>query len=230
MRSFGLKPLITEDLGLIPFLDAYDCQRRTIDMRQTGAGDDTFYLLEHPHVVTKGRNATDSALIASPELLAAKNVTLVETDRGGDITYHGPGQLVGYPILQLEPERRDIRRYVHDVEEVLLRTLNGFSIDARRDPVHRGVWVADRKIASVGIRISKWVTSHGFALNVNTDLSYFSLIVPCGITNCTMTSMAQELGRPVPLDEVKAAIVSVFCSVFDRAQVTPAVSGKVGND
>ena len=154
---------------MIPFLDAYDRQRRTIESRQNETGDDTLYLLEHPHVITKGRNATQSALIASPELLATKNVTLVETDRGGDITYHGPGQLVGYPILQLEEGRRDIRRYVHDVEELLLRTLSEFCIDARRDPIHRGVWVEDRKIASVGIRISKWVTSHGFALNVDLD-------------------------------------------------------------
>ena len=224
-----MRTLVTEDLGLVPFLEAYDCQRRAVDMRQTGAGHDTLFLLEHPHVITKGRNATGAALTAGPDLLAALGVQLVETDRGGDVTYHGPGQLVGYPILQLEPERHDIRRYVHDVEEALLMTLDELSINARRDPVHRGVWVEDRKIASVGIRISKWVTSHGFALNVDTDLSFFSLIVPCGISGCRMTSMSKELGRPVAMDEVKTVVARMFCDVFDRDHVGAVVRGEVGN-
>ncbi|MEJ2722949.1 MAG: lipoyl(octanoyl) transferase LipB, partial [bacterium] len=212
---------VTENLSLVPFVDAYDVQRRTVEMRQNDEGTDTLILLEHPHVVTVGRNATRSSLTAGPDLLKSKGVDLVETDRGGDITYHGPGQLVGYPILRLEPDRRDIRRYVHDIEEVLLRTLDAYSIEARRHDVHRGVWVGDRKIASVGIRISRWVTSHGFALNVNTDLSYFSLIVPCGITGCTMTSMASELDGPVPMDEVKTVVAGMFCAVFDREPAAP---------
>jgi lipoyl(octanoyl) transferase len=216
-----MNPVHVHDLGLIAFDEAYAIQRDTVTRIQKGTGQDTLYLLEHAHVVTKGRNAGDSTLVAGPELLRQRSVTLVETDRGGDVTYHGPGQLVGYPIIELEPDRRDIRRYVYDVEEVLIRTLDGFSIKAHRDPVNRGVWVDDRKIASVGIRISRWVTSHGFALNVNTDLSYFSLIVPCGIEGCRMTSIENELGNQVDMQRVKTAIVDVFADVFGR---TPVVS------
>lgn len=217
------------DLGLIAFDEAYALQRDTVTRIQNGTGQDTLYLLEHSHVVTKGRNAGDSTLVAGTELLKQRGVTLVETDRGGDVTYHGPGQLVGYPIIELETDRRDIRRYVYDVEEVLIRTLDGFSIKAHRDPVHRGVWVDDRKIASVGIRISRWVTSHGFALNVNTDLSFFSLIVPCGIEGCRMTSIANELGNQVDMQQVKDAIVDVFADVFGRAPVVSNSTRGIGH-
>ncbi len=159
------------DLNTFPYDDAFALQKRTVERLQSGTGAETLYLLEHPHVITVGRNASRTSLAAGAALLRARGVQLAETDRGGDVTYHGPGQLIGYPILCLEPGRRDIRRYVSDVEEVILRTLAGFSIEGRRDPVHRGVWIDDRKIASVGIRISRWVTCHGLALNVNTDLS-----------------------------------------------------------
>jgi len=208
--------VVVHDLGTVPYEDAYRVQRETVERLQRGGTEEALYLLEHPHVITKGRNASGSTLLADRDLLARKGVALVETDRGGDITYHGPGQLVGYPILQLEPARRDIRRYVSDVEELLIRTLSGFSISAHRNAAHRGVWIGDCKIASVGIRISRWVTSHGFALNVNTDLSYFSLIVPCGIQNCRMTSMARELGCSVDLGAVKDAAARAFSSVFGR--------------
>jgi len=150
----------------------------------------------------------------------------VETDRGGDVTYHGPGQLVGYPILRLEEGRRDIRRYVNDVEEVLIRALAELSIEAQRHPRHRGVWVGPRKIASLGIRISRWVTSHGFALNVSTDLSYFSLIVPCGIEGCAMTSIERELGRSVEMSAVKEIVTRSFSDVFGR-EVVPANGSSV---
>jgi len=209
------------DLGTVPYEEAFRLQRETVASLQAGRTEEALYLLEHPHVITKGRNASRSTLLASRDHLARRGVALVETDRGGDITYHGPGQLVGYPILQLEPARRDIRRYVTDVEEVLIRTLSAFSIEAHRNEALRGAWVGDRKIASVGIRISRWVTSHGFALNVSTDLSYFSLIVPCGIQNCRMTSMARELGRSVDMREVKSAAIRAFSSVFGR-DVLPA--------
>jgi len=208
--------VVVHDLGTLTYDDACRLQRETVERLQRGGKEEALYLLEHPHVITRGRNASGSTLRAGRDLLESRGVALVQTDRGGDITYHGPGQLVGYPILQLEPERRDIRRYVTDVEEVLIRTLTGFSIAAHRNAAHRGVWIGDRKIASVGIRISRWVTSHGFALNVNTDLSYFSLIVPCGIENCRMTSMASELGRSLDMQEVKRAVVRAFLSVFGR--------------
>jgi lipoyl(octanoyl) transferase len=217
--------VVVHDLGTVPYDDAFGLQRETVERLQSGGKEEALYLLEHSHVITRGRNASSSTLRAGRDLLESRGVALVQTDRGGDITYHGPGQLVGYPILQLEPERRDIRRYVTDVEEVLIRTLSEFSIAAHRNAAHRGVWIGDRKIASVGIRISRWVTSHGFALNVNTDLSYFSLIVPCGIENCRMTSMASELGRPVDMQEVKRAVVRAFSGVFGR-EVALAPAGE----
>ena len=174
------------------------------------------FLLEHPNVITLGRNATDGALVAGRPAITDRGVEVAETDRGGDVTYHGPGQLVGYPIVALEPGRRDIRRYVHDLEEVLIRTLADFGIESRRHPVHRGVWSGECKIASLGIRISRWVTSHGFALNVNTDLSYYSLINPCGIVGCKMTSMASKLGNEVEMALVKSAVISNFSNVYGR--------------
>jgi lipoyl(octanoyl) transferase len=208
--------LIIRDLGVIAYDDAFTLQKETVERVRSGRSDETLYLLEHPHVITLGRNASTASLVASASLLRAQDVALVETDRGGDVTYHGPGQLVGYPILLLELGRRDIRRFVTDLEEALLRTLAEFGIEGRRDSVHRGVWVGKSKIASVGVRISRWVTCHGFALNVNTDLSYFSLIHPCGITGCRMTSISQELGTAIDMDAVKAAFAEKFAHVFDR--------------
>jgi lipoyl(octanoyl) transferase len=205
-----------KDIGIVGYHDALALQRDTVRNLQAEGGEETLYLLEHQHVVTLGRNATMASLVASRELLALKGVDLVETDRGGDITYHGPGQLVGYPILALEEGRQDIRRYVSDVEEALIRTLAELGITGRRDPVHRGVWVRDCKIASVGIRISRWVTSHGFALNVSTDLSYFGLIVPCGIAGCRMTTISNEIGRPLEMATVKSIFVDKFCDIFER--------------
>jgi lipoyl(octanoyl) transferase len=215
--------VLLHNLGVVPYETALGLQRGTVAGLQAGAPDEALYLLEHPHVVTRGRNASLSTLLASEELLARKGVILVETDRGGDVTYHGPGQLVGYPILRLEEGRRDIRRYVNDVEEVLIRALAELSIEAQRHPRHRGVWVGPRKIASLGIRISRWVTSHGFALNVSTDLSYFSLIVPCGIEGCAMTSIERELGRSVEMSTVKEIVTRSFSAVFER-EVVPARS------
>jgi len=209
-----MRLVTVHDLGTLDYADALALQRRAVERLQTTGEGQVLYLLEHPHVITRGRNACASTLLAGPDLLAQRKVSLFETDRGGDVTYHGPGQLVGYPILRLESGMRDIRRYVRDVEETIIRALHDFSIAAHRHSAHRGVWVGDRKIASVGIRISRWVTCHGFALNVNTDLSYFSLIVPCGIQGCRMTSMAKELGREIPLQAVKETIVNAFLSVF----------------
>lgn len=210
--------MIVHDLGRIRYAHALKLQRDAVArLQQDRSGAETLYLLEHEHVVTLGRNATTGSLVASKELLALKGVELVETDRGGDITYHGPGQLVGYPIIALEDERRDIRGYVRDVEEALIRTLAAFDIQGRRDPANRGVWVEDRKIASVGIRISRWVTMHGFALNVGTDLSFFSLIVPCGIAGCRMTTIEQELGKAVGMSAVKNTFIEKFCDVFARS-------------
>jgi len=211
------------DLGSVPYDDALALQRREVERVQRG-GEDTFLLVEHPHVISVGRNADGSALTADRRLIEARGVQVVECDRGGDVTYHGPGQLVGYPILSLESGRRDIRRYVNDVEEILVRTLADFDVEAHRHPEHRGAWVGTAKIASVGIRISRWVTSHGFALNVDTDLSFFSLMDPCGIKGCEMTTLARTLARqpePVDMASVKHRIVQNFEAVFNRRALMP---------
>lgn len=225
-----MRRMTVRDLGVIHYDEAFAIQKRSVDALQRGLGGEVLYLLEHPHVITLGRNASIRSLLADRRRLAQHGVTLVETDRGGDATYHGPGQLVGYPILELEEGRRDIRRFVRDLEDVLIRTLSDFGLDARRDPVHRGVWIDDRKIASVGIRISRWVTCHGFALNVATDLGYFSLIHPCGIVGCRMTSIERELGRSIDGRRVKSVFIDHFAGVFSR-EITerPASSCAAGS-
>jgi lipoate-protein ligase B len=216
------------DSGVVPYRRAIEIQKREVKRIQGGDGDQTFFLLEHPSVITLGRNATGAAIVAGEEAMCERGVEVLETDRGGDATYHGPGQLVGYPIIELETGRKDIRRYVHDLEEVLIRTLADFGITTRHHPVHRGVWVQNRKIASLGIRISRWVTCHGFALNVNTDLDYYKLITPCGIEGCEMTSMAVELEGPVDMIAVKAAVVPHFADVFSRSVLWHGTDAVVG--
>jgi lipoate-protein ligase B len=196
-------------------MEAFNLQKELVSSIQSGSEDHLLFV-QHPHVLTVGRNASGEAIIADRRLIEARGVEIAETDRGGDVTYHGPGQLVGYPLLKLEGKRRDIRRYVHDLEEALIRTLADFGIEGRRHDVHRGVWVGERKIASLGIRLSRWVTCHGFALNVDTDLDYFALITPCGIAGCEMTTMTRELGRPVAIDDVAAAAVTHIGDVFER--------------
>jgi lipoyl(octanoyl) transferase len=204
------------DLGVVDYDRAFALQKAHVERLQREEGDDVLIFVEHPHVITVGRNATGRAIVADRTFIESRGARVVATDRGGDVTYHGPGQLVGYPIIRLEAGRRDIRRYVHDLEEVLIDTLADFDVEAARHAVHRGVWVRDRKIASLGIRISRWVTSHGFALNVSTDLSYFSLMNPCGIEGCTMTSLALECTGPVSMAVVRERVTANFGRVFAR--------------
>jgi len=212
------------DLGRMEYDDAFALQKREVERLQRGEGDDVLLFVEHPHVITVGRNADGSALIADRRLIEARGARVVATDRGGDVTYHGPGQIVGYPIIRLEASRHDIRRYVHDLEEVLIMTLADFGVFADRHQVHRGVWVKNRKIASLGIRISRWVTMHGFALNVSTDLSYFSLMNPCGIAGCVMTSMETELASPVAITAVRDRVIAHFADVFEREMHGEAIA------
>jgi lipoate-protein ligase B len=218
------------DINTVPYRDALELQRQAAARRQDNESGDSIFLLEHPPVITLGRNADGSALLVTEEALRSRGVELVETDRGGDVTFHGPGQLIGYPVLALEPGRRDIGRYVKDLEEVLIRTLAGFDIPSRRDEKNRGVWTQNGKIASVGIRIARWVTSHGFALNVTTDLSYFTLINPCGIAGCRMTSMQRELGTAPDMRAVKSSIADHFSSVFERELILPDTPAEVIGD
>ena len=208
-------------LGVVEYQASLDLQRDLVDARKRGEIGDQLLLLEHPPVITLGvRSRSDrSHVLATDDMLAELGVALFETGRGGDVTYHGPGQLVGYPIIELAADRRDVHRYVRDLEEVLIEAVAGFGIRAERVPGLTGIWVGREKLAAIGVRISRWVTSHGFALNVSTDLSQFGLIVPCGIPDRGVTSMERLLGRPVLMDEVAEAVSARFADVFS-AQLT----------
>jgi lipoyl(octanoyl) transferase len=204
----------TRILGRISFQEAYTLQRRLWAERVAGKIHDQLLLLEHPPVITMGSGFRRSHLLASADLLAESGIELVATDRGGDVTYHGPGQLIGYPILDLQPDRMDVLRYLRDLEEVLLRILGEFGIRGYRREGFTGVWVNHQKIASIGVKISRWVTYHGFALNVNTNLAAFDLIVPCGIADVRMTSLQKELGQAPPMREVTAIASEKMNEVF----------------
>lgn len=207
-------------LGTVPYREAWAIQRRLATERSAGRIPDTLLLLAHPPVITLGKGGSPAHLLGSARDLARRGVEFVETDRGGDITFHGPGQIVGYAIVDLTARGRDLHRYLRDVEEVLIRALADLGIAAGRAPGLTGVWVADAKIAAIGIRVSRWVAHHGFALNVDTDLSYFDLIVPCGIADRRVTSMAALLGRPVGRAAVEDALARVFESVFGAREST----------
>jgi lipoyl(octanoyl) transferase len=213
-------------LGRVPYADALALQQQLVEERRAGNIPDTLLLLEHPHVVTLGVKARGSLangkgnangnIVATREQLDARGVELFEAGRGGDVTYHGPGQLVGYPILDLRPDRCDVHRYVRDLEEVLIRVAADYGFAAGREKGFSGAWVGEEKLAAIGVRISRWITSHGFALNVNTDLSYFDLIVPCGIADKGVTSLERLLGHPVSMDETMTRIATHFSEVFAR--------------
>jgi lipoyl(octanoyl) transferase len=226
-----MTPLEVRHLGVMPYAAADELQRALVEERRAGRVPDLLLLLEHPHVITMGvkLDAARSHLVATPELLAQRRVDVHESGRGGDITYHGPGQLVGYPILDLRPDRCDVHKYVRDLEEVMIRAASDFGLAARRVEGLTGAWVGADKLGAIGVRISRWITSHGFALNVMTDLDYFKLIVPCGITSGGVTSVSRAAGRPVGMPEASAAVVARFCEVFDRQVVgeadTAVVSG-----
>ena len=193
-------------------------QRALVEERRAGRVPDILLLLEHPHVITLGvkTEAARSHLIATPEVLASRQVEVHESGRGGDITYHGPGQLVGYPILDLQPDRCDVHKYVRDLEEVMIRTAGDFALQGARTAGLSGAWIGADKIGAIGVRISRWITSHGFALNVTTDLDYFRLIVPCGIESGGVTSLSRATGRHVSMTDAEASIVQNFAAVFDR--------------
>ena len=196
------------------YAEAFRLQRELVESRQRGVIPDQLVLLEHPHTITLGRNGKREHLLASEDVLRRAGISFQETDRGGDITYHGPGQIVGYPIVDLREWKRDVAAYVRAIEQVLIDTLADFGIGAQRIAGLTGVWTGGRKIAAIGVHISRWVTSHGFALNVTTDLSYFQYIVPCGLT-LPVTSMA-DLGVPAEQDEVARTIATHFGRIFER--------------
>lgn len=207
--------LRVERLGRIPYGEALELQASLVSRRRAGDIPDTLLLLEHPHVITLGTSAHRDNILIDEEQGRLLGIDVFDTGRGGDVTYHGPGQLVGYPIFDLKPDRCDLHRYVRDLEEVLIRALASFDIEAGRKEGLTGAWVADEKIAAIGVRVSSgWITSHGFALNVSTDLSFFDSIVPCGITQFGVTSIERVLKRTVSMDAVCEAIETAFSEVF----------------
>ena len=212
-------------LGIVPYAEALELQRRLVEERRAGSIPDQLLLLQHPPVITLGVKARNdrSHVLASPADLEEEGVEIFETGRGGDVTYHGPGQLVGYPILDLRPDRCDVHKYVRDLEEALIGTAAAFGVATERIHGLTGVWAGQNKLAAIGVRISRWITSHGFAFNVGTNLSHFDLIVPCGIADKGVTSLEVLLGRRVAMDEVESAVIASFSGVFERSPlVVPA--------
>ena len=214
-ESGEVRELWVERLGLVPYGRALEMQREIARKRISGELEqDVLLLMEHPPVITMGRSAKQNHLLASPELLAARGVELFEVERGGDVTFHGPGQLVGYPIIDLKRHKRDLHLYLRQVEEALIQALDVIGIPSERTPGYTGVWTKGRKIASIGVHARDWVTWHGFALNVSTDLSYFDLMVPCGIQAVTMTSVRREIAEDVSVERASDLVVAAFADVF----------------
>jgi lipoate-protein ligase B len=220
------RELRTVPLGRMPYGEALELQRTIARDRISGAiSKDVLLLLEHPPVVTLGRSSKEKHLIASPEFLESRGVELFEVERGGDVTYHGPGQLVGYPIVDLKQHRQDLHWYLRKLEEVLINTLADYGIPGERNTSFTGVWTRGKKIASIGVHARDWVTWHGFALNVTTDLSYFDLIIPCGINGVVMTSIARELGaEEVSAQDVQERVAAKFAEAFDLQAVVTSRS------
>jgi lipoyl(octanoyl) transferase len=212
-----LRPLDVRRLGRLSYERGLELQEELVARRQRGEVADTLLLLEHDPVFTLGRNARAENVLLPAEALRARGFGVFETGRGGDVTYHGPGQLVGYPILQLEPGRQDVHRYVRDLEEVMIRACADAGVSAGRITGKTGVWVGREKVGAIGVRIARWVTSHGFALNVGNDLAPFELIVPCGIRDQGVTSLERLRGAPLPLPDVMDSLARHFAAVFGRA-------------
>jgi lipoyl(octanoyl) transferase len=211
----------------VRYADGLDLQSRLVSERQKGLVPDTLLLLEHDPVFTWGRNARPENMLFPEDDLRRKGFDVHEAGRGGDVTYHGPGQVVGYPILELPTDRRDVHRYVRDLEEVLVRTCADYGLTARRVAGMTGAWIEDEKIAAIGVRIARWVTSHGFAFNVSTDLRPFDLIVPCGIRGRGVTTLERRLGRSVPMAEVEERLARHLADVFAlRPEPAPAYSAE----
>ncbi len=214
-----MRELVVRRLGRVPYAEALALQEEQVRLRQRGEAPDTLFLLEHDPVFTLGRSARAENILLTEDALRARGFEVFETGRGGDVTYHGPGQVVAYPILELPPGRRDVHRYVRDLEEVMLRLCADYGVVAGRIAGLTGAWVGEQKIGAIGVRIARWVTSHGLAFNVGTDLSAFELIVPCGIQDKAVTSLERLLGRNVPVEDVTGRMAFHFSAVFERTLV-----------
>jgi lipoyl(octanoyl) transferase len=202
-------------LGTIDYAEAHRLQKELQGQRVRGEVGDIVLLLQHPPVLTMGRSAKAQHVLAAPEILAARGVKMYEVGRGGDVTYHGPGQLVAYPIIDLKPDRKDVRKYVASLEETMIRTCEDFGLAAGRLEGLNGAWIGDRKVGAVGVRISRWVTMHGLALNVSSDLREFEMIVPCGIQDKGVTSLSAELGRTVQVGDAFEPLAQHFAELYD---------------
>ena len=210
--------LEVRDLGLIPYAEALALQSDLVVRRRTGDIPDQLLLLQHPHVITLGTGSSRSHVLADESRRRDLGIDLIEVGRGGDVTYHGPGQLVAYPILDLKPDRKDVHQYLRDLEAVLVRALEEMGLPGERVPDLTGVWVDGRKIATIGVRVSSgWITSHGFALNVSNDLSFFETIIPCGIQDVSVTSVSQELGRPCGIADILGVVSEAFSGIFGHS-------------
>ncbi len=218
-NQFIYRNLIYSNLGLIDYKQAWDLQYETFAKRLKDETEDTLFLLQHPHTYTLGKVAGKENLLLNDEQLKELGISVHEIDRGGDITYHGPGQIVGYPIIKLSNWKEDTHAYLRALEEVIIKTCDEYGLRSFRNSKYTGVWVGNRKIAAIGVRISRWVTMHGFAFNVNTDLSYFGGIIPCGIKDKDVTSLQSELGKEINLNGVNMKLVSNFEKVFNYSCV-----------
>lgn len=223
--SAKIRPLDVYSLDFVPYNDAWNLQRMLVEKRKRNEFVDTLLLMEHPPVITMGRNARPENLLSTPQELQQAGIEVVESDRGGDVTFHGPGQLIGYPILNLGNIRRDVVWYVRTLEEAIIRTAQDCGVAAVRIPGCPGVWVNNAKVASLGIHISRWVTSHGFALNLSNDLNFFRHIIPCGIAACPVTSFQQCLGKPLDRMEVEKHLVQHLANLLGLEVCWPSVVG-----
>ncbi len=214
------KELFYCDLGFIDYQQAWDLQKKTFELRVKNQIPDILFLLEHPNTYTLGKTADHNNLVGSEEYLTSNEISVYDIDRGGDITYHGPGQIVGYPIISLNDWKKDTHKYLRALEETIIQTCSEYGITGSREPKYTGVWVEDRKIAAIGIKVSRWITMHGFAFNVNTDLSFFSGIIPCGITDKDVTSIKREIKRKADIDEIKTSLIKNFTKIFEYTNVS----------
>jgi lipoyl(octanoyl) transferase len=207
------------DLGFIDYKESWELQQEIHSKRVSGEVEDFLFLLEHPNTYTLGKTAHKENLTGSESYLIENNISVYDIDRGGDITYHGPGQIVGYPIINLNNWNKDTHKYLRALEEVIINTCSEYNLRCERNPKHTGVWSSDKKIAAIGIKVSRWITMHGFAFNVNTDLNLFNGIIPCGIQDKSVTSLKQELGFQIDIGEVKEKILNNFVKVFGYDEI-----------
>ncbi len=224
------KEILYIDAGIIDYQEAWDLQKKILELRYQNKIPDVLLLLEHPNTYTLGKVADKKNLLSDPDFLKENKISVYEIDRGGDITFHGPGQIVGYPIINLVNWKRDAHEYLRGLEEVIIRTCDEFGLKSQRNPKYTGVWIDDRKIAAIGIKISRWITMHGFAFNINTDLSLFNGIIPCGIKEKSVTSLSEELNVEVEIKIVKEKLLNNFKQFFEYQKLINVDINKFQNE